>query len=48
MTLVFELINGMKLGIEHVSGDEDDDWNYAIVIDFLLFRLGFFSNREEE
>lgn len=33
----FELINGLKVGIEHIT-DEEGDW--VVIIDFLIFRVG--------
>lgn len=40
----FELINGLKLGIEHISGEdmgEDEEGpQWLIAIDILIFRIG--------
>lgn len=40
----FELINGLKLGIEHISGEdmgEDEEGpQWLIAIDLLIFRIG--------
>lgn len=36
----FELINGVKIGAEHIdSGDIDPEVDYLIVIDFLILRF---------
>jgi hypothetical protein len=37
--LTVELINGVKLGIEHVEGDEEVA--YLIVLDLLILRICF-------
>lgn len=41
MVAKFELINGIKFGIEHVDlrDDEESDMDYIIAIDFFCFRL---------
>lgn len=40
MNLVVELINGLKVGLEHVSADmEDPDDVSLIVLDLLFFRI---------
>lgn len=40
MNLVVELINGLKVGLEHVAGDpEDPDDVSLIVLDLLIFRV---------
>lgn len=40
MNLVVELINGLKIGLEHVSADmEDPDDVSLIVLDLLIFRI---------
>lgn len=39
MTLHFELIVGFALGIEHVSGDEDDEFEWAVGIHLGFIRI---------
>ena len=40
MNLVVELINGLKIGLEHVSADmEDPDDVSLIVLDLLFFHI---------
>ena len=41
MVVILELINGLQFGVEHVSGEEDDEYHYAIVINLSIFRLVF-------
>lgn len=37
----FDIINGVKLGIEHISVDDDDHpVDYLIAIDLFFFRIG--------
>lgn len=44
--ITVEWINGLKLGIEHItSPDEDDDW--LIAVDILFIRLCFWKITEE-
>lgn len=45
-----QLINGLSLGVEHISGDPEDDDDaveYAIVIHLLLLRLMFVKLKPE-
>ena len=39
MIVSLSLFNGMAVGIEHMSGDEEDDEKYLIVIHLLCFRI---------
>lgn len=41
MTITGELINGLSLGIEHVSPDEEEEFSYIIVVHLLVFRFCF-------
>jgi len=43
MTLVLELFNGVAFGIEHVMGDEEDDFSWMIAVHFLCFRACFYN-----
>lgn len=47
MTLVLELFNGVAFGIEHVSGDEEDDFDWMIAVHFLCIRLCFYKFTNE-
>lgn len=45
-----QLINGLSLGVEHISGDPEDDDDaveYAIVFHLLLLRLMFVKLKPE-
>ena len=37
----FDFVNGMTLGLEHISGDEEDNIIWMIVIHFFVFRFMF-------
>lgn len=39
MVITFDIVNGLCLGLEHISGDEEDDISYMIVVNALLFRI---------
>jgi hypothetical protein len=41
MVVMLELINGLQFGVEHISGEEDDEYHYAIVINFAILRFVF-------
>lgn len=43
MIVMLELINGLKLGIEHVTAEEQesDEFQWAVVVDILFLRLVF-------
>lgn len=43
----FEIINGIKFGIEHITADEiDEDVSWLIAADFLCFRFGLIKYKE--
>ena len=44
----FELINGLKVGIEHVTFDDDDGVDWVVVLDLLIFRFCFLRYSDEE
>jgi hypothetical protein len=37
----FDFVNGMTLGLEHISGDEEDNIVWMIVVHLLVFRFMF-------
>lgn len=39
-------VNGLVLGLEHVLGDDDEDWTWGIVLQFLCLRIWFFKLKE--
>jgi hypothetical protein len=43
MTLVLELFNGIAFGIEHVSGEEEDDFSWMIAVHILCIRACFYK-----
>jgi hypothetical protein len=43
MVVVLELVNGVQLGIEYVSGEEDDEYTHAVVLNLSVFRLVFLN-----
>ena len=45
MVCILELINGLVLGIEHIPGEEEDDFHYVIGVHFLCFRLAFYKSK---
>jgi hypothetical protein len=45
MVVILELINGLVFGVEHIAGDEEDDFSYVIGIHFLCFRLAFYKDK---
>jgi len=47
MVVMLELINGLQAGVEHISGEEDDEYHYAIVVNLALFRLVFMKMKED-
>ena len=42
-----DLITGITFGIEHDSGEEDDDHSWAIVVHLGIFRVIFISFRPD-
>lgn len=43
---IFEIINGVKLGIEHISVEDDEDVHWMIALDLFIFRLGLMKYKE--
>jgi hypothetical protein len=41
MVVMIELVNGLQFGIEHISGEDEDEYHYAIVVNIAFFRLVF-------
>jgi len=41
--IVVELINGIKIGLEHLRNfsEEDDDVDYLIILDVVILRFSF-------
>ena len=48
MLLTFEFITGLSVGIEHLSGDEDDDFHWMIGIHLGILRVLLVSPKYEE
>ena len=46
MTIVLGLTNGLTLGIEHMTDDEDEDLSYMIVIHLTVFKIMFFRHKK--
>jgi hypothetical protein len=47
MVVMLEFINGLQLGVEHISGEEDDEYTYAIVLNITFLRLVFMKMKQE-
>lgn len=48
LDVTLELINGLKVGIEHLSlDDEEHDVESIVICDLLFLRLAFISYTEE-
>lgn len=37
--VILELISGLQFGIEHITGEEDDDYHWAIVLNVAILRF---------
>jgi len=43
-----ELINGLKLGVEHINADDiDDEVEWMIAIDIFIFRIAILRYKDE-
>lgn len=40
------MYNGVGIGLEHISGDEETDYNFVIELTFLCFKLFYLSDKE--
>lgn len=48
MAITFDIINGMCLGLEHISGDEEEgEVAYIIGISLLIFRVCLIKFKEQ-
>jgi hypothetical protein len=45
--VLVEIINGIQLGIEHVTGDDDEDYENLIALNIFCFRFIFMKMKEE-
>lgn len=43
MIITLDFISGLVFGIEHISGDEEDDFNWVIGIHIGIFRFSIFG-----
>lgn len=41
MVVELDIVNGLMFGIGHLGGDDDDDYEYMIVICFAMFQIAF-------
>lgn len=39
----FDFINGIMVGIEHISGDEEDDFHWLISVNVFIFTIVFMN-----
>jgi hypothetical protein len=47
MVVILELVNGLQFGVEHIGGEEDDEYHYAIVVNVSFFRFVFMKMKED-
>jgi hypothetical protein len=47
MIVLLEFVNGLQFGVEHISGEEDDEYHYAVVLNFTVLRLVFMKMKQE-
>lgn len=47
MTISFDIINGLCLGLEHLEGDEELGVAYGIGISLLIFRICLVKYNDE-
>jgi hypothetical protein len=47
MVVIFELINGIQFGLEHITGEDDDPYTGAVVLNLSIFRFVFMNMKEE-
>jgi hypothetical protein len=46
MVVMLEFINGLQLGVEHMTGDEEDEYHYAIILNVTFLRFVFMKMKE--
>lgn len=42
----FTLINGLMFGIEHITGEDEDVFDYIIEVNFLIFRAAWMKLKD--
>jgi hypothetical protein len=47
MVVMLELINGLQFGVEHISGEEDDEYTYAIELNVAILRFVFMKMKQD-
>ena len=45
--IILELINGLQFGVEHIGGEEDDEYHWAIVLNVLILRFVFMNMKPQ-
>ena len=46
MMLGLYMYNGVGVGLEHISGGEEDDFHYVVELTLLCFKLYYLSSKE--
>jgi hypothetical protein len=41
----FDFVSGLVFGLEHVAGDDEDDYEYMIAAHLLLIRIVLLKNK---
>jgi hypothetical protein len=47
MVVMLELINGLQFGVEHIGGEEDDEYHYAVVLNLAVLRFVFMKMKQD-
>lgn len=47
MVVMLEFINGLQFGVEHFSGEEEDEYTYAIVVNVSVLRIVLMKMKQQ-
>lgn len=47
MIVMLELINGLQFGVEHIPGEQEEEYHYAIVLNVAFLRFVFMKMKED-
>jgi hypothetical protein len=48
MVVMLELVNGLQVGMEHIAGDEEDEYRYVVLLNLVILRFVFMKMKQDE
>jgi hypothetical protein len=48
MVVMLELVNGLQVGMEHIAGDDEDEFHYVVLLNLVILRFVFMKMKQDE